>query len=191
MKNRTVNEMDVAVRTSEAWKVVISHNVMCELKVSKPLLQSAVTVGNCINEYRILMDSLPLHIARIGQSALVDLTSYRDICSNAYQSIVQANVEDRRICSAAWLKDEDISRFLKSLPNWTNLKAQRSVTFSHKRAGIDHMEEESPADIKQRNVREAEILISNLREGGIHAQEIISEMTSLKCLAQLQESMVS
>lgn len=51
-------------------------------------------------------------------------------------------------------------------------------------------EEESPEDVKMRNRREAEILASNLGEGGVSAGEILSDMTLLKELAQLQESMV-
>lgn len=52
-------------------------------------------------------------------------------------------------------------------------------------------EEESPEDIRQRNMREAEILASNLGEGGISAHEILSDAGQLKGLAQLQESMAS
>lgn len=41
------------------------------------------------------------------------LKQYREICQSAYRGIVQPDTEDKRICSAAWLKDEDICRFLK------------------------------------------------------------------------------
>lgn len=53
------------------------------------------------------------------------------------------------------------------------------------------LEEESPEDVRQRNRKEAEILAGNLGEGGVSASEILSNMTLLKELAQLQESMVS
>lgn len=49
-------------------------------------------------------------------------------------------------------------------------------------------EEESPEEVRQRNLREAEILASNLGEGGISAHEIISDVGQLKSLALLQES---
>lgn len=52
-------------------------------------------------------------------------------------------------------------------------------------------EEESPTQIQQRNIREAEMLTSNLGEGGISQQEILSDVGVLKELAILQESMVS
>lgn len=51
-------------------------------------------------------------------------------------------------------------------------------------------EEESPAQIQQRNIREAEMLTSNLGEGGISQHEILSDISVLKELAILQESMV-
>lgn len=51
-------------------------------------------------------------------------------------------------------------------------------------------EEESPTQIQQRNIREAEMLTSNLGEGGISQHEILSDIGVLKELAILQESMV-
>lgn len=51
-------------------------------------------------------------------------------------------------------------------------------------------EEESPTQVQQRNIREAEMLTSNLGEGFITHQEILSEIGVLKELAILQESMV-
>lgn len=50
-------------------------------------------------------------------------------------------------------------------------------------------DEESPEEIRQRNLREAEILASNLGEGGINSHEILSDVVQLKSLALLQESM--
>lgn len=43
--------------------------------------------------------------------------------------------------------------------------------------------------MQQRNVREAEMLTSNLGEGGITHQEILADVAVLKELAILQESM--
>jgi len=43
--------------------------------------------------------------------------------------------------------------------------------------------------VQQRNIREAEMLTSNLGEGGITQQEILVEISVLKELAILQESM--
>lgn len=49
-------------------------------------------------------------------------------------------------------------------------------------------DEESPEDVRQRNLREAEILASNLGEGGIAPNEILSDVEQLRSLALLQES---
>lgn len=51
-------------------------------------------------------------------------------------------------------------------------------------------EEESPTQVQQRNIREAEMLTSNLGEGGISQHEILSDIGVLKELAIMQESMV-
>lgn len=50
-------------------------------------------------------------------------------------------------------------------------------------------EEESPTQVQQRNVREAEMLTSNLGESGISQHEILGDISVLKELAILQESM--
>lgn len=50
-------------------------------------------------------------------------------------------------------------------------------------------EEENPLQVQQRNIREAEMLTSNLGEGGISQQEILRDISVLKELAILQESM--
>lgn len=76
----------------------------------------------------------------------------------------------------------------RSLPNWTDLQAQR--TAQRQLGRYTSAEEESPEDIRQRNLREAEILAGNLGEGAINSHEILSDVSQLRGLAQLQESMV-
>lgn len=83
------------------------------------------------------------------------------------------------------------------MPNWIDLKSSRSkvLTASGKptlKATNFYMtsEEESPTQVQQRNIREAEMLTSNLGEGFISHQEILSDIGVLKELAILQESMV-
>lgn len=76
-----------------------------------------------------------------------------------------------------------------------NLKAQQEFQARNERRRTirrEHtLEEESPEDVRQRNRKEAEILAANLGEGGVGYNEILSEMSLLKELAQLQESMVN
>jgi exocyst complex component 4 len=77
------------------------------------VFQSTVTVERCVREWRAVLQALPLYSERIAVYSCKALKEYKDTCFAAYQGIVQPHSEDRRICSAAWLKDEDISRFLK------------------------------------------------------------------------------
>lgn len=85
--------------------------------------------------------------------------------------------------------------FIRTLPNWTDLKSSRSRMIADKKFGnVSNLymtsEEESPTQVQQRNIREAEMLTSNLGEGYISQQEILSDIGVLKELAILQESMV-
>lgn len=64
----------------------------------------------------------------------------------------------------------------------------RSAPIGRRTRRQETQEEESPEEVRQRNLREAEILASNLGEGGINAHEIISDIKQLKTLALLQES---
>ncbi|KAJ9597948.1 hypothetical protein L9F63_011187 [Diploptera punctata] len=98
------------------------------------------------------MQALPVYAEHFLTIICNILRNFRETCQAAYRGIVQPDSEDKRICSAAWLKDEDISRFIKSLPNWTDLQAQK-VTYQRRRPlrREETTEEESPEDIRQRN----------------------------------------
>lgn len=46
------------------------------------------------------------------------LLRYSETCQAAYRGLVQSDLEDKRVISATWAKDEDIHRFLRLvLPN--------------------------------------------------------------------------
>nr|CAD7203089.1 unnamed protein product [Timema douglasi] len=184
------SSIETATKSTDAWRATTNPELMRSLGVNRPLLQSTVTVERCIQDLKELMQALPMYAEHFLTIICNILCNYRETCQAAYRGIVQPDSEDKRICSAAWLKDEDISRFIKSLPNWTDLQAQKIL---HQRRRPlrreETTEEESPEDIRQRNMREAEILASNLGEGGINAHEILSDVGQLKGLAQLQESM--
>ncbi|XP_021936020.1 exocyst complex component 4 isoform X2 [Zootermopsis nevadensis] len=182
--------IESATKSLDAWRTTTSPELMSDLGLSRPLLQSTVMVERCIQDLRELMQALPVYAEHFLSIICNILRNYRETCQAAYRGIVQPDSEDKRICSAAWLKDEDISRFIKSLPNWTDLQAQK-VTYRRRRPlrREETTEEESPEDVRQRNMKEAEILASNLGEGGINAHEILSDVGQLKGLAQLQESM--
>lgn len=75
------------------------------------ITQSTLNVEKCIKEWQGVLRALPLFSECIVENICKTLKQYKEECTNNYQSIVQP--DDRRICSAAWLNDEDISRFLK------------------------------------------------------------------------------
>ncbi|XP_043286055.1 exocyst complex component 4 isoform X2 [Venturia canescens] len=185
--------IDTATKGSEAWRATTPPELMKDLGLTRPLLQSTVKVEQCVAELRSLMIALPLQGEHFCTLALNVLHNYRETCNAAYRGIIQPDSEDKRICSAAWLKDDDISRFIKSLPNWDNLKSEtykkpgKQTRWQMRRQ--ETQDEESPEEIRQRNLREAEILASNLGEGGINSHEILSDVGQLRSLALLQESM--
>ncbi|XP_075970150.1 exocyst complex component secretory 8 [Anticarsia gemmatalis] len=77
--------------------------------------------------------------------------------------------------AAKWLADDDIVRFLQSLPNW---------------AAVIHPDAKHSADdLKQAYEREAEILGSSLGDGAVTRNEIISDTNTLADLAVLCETM--
>ncbi|KAJ8682074.1 hypothetical protein QAD02_017866 [Eretmocerus hayati] len=185
--------IDAATKSADAWRATTSPDLMKDLGLKRPLLQSTVKVEQCVAELRLLMIALPLQGEHFCTLALNVLHNYRETCYNAYRGIVQPDRHDRTICSATWLKDEDIIRFIKSLPNWDNLKSEKQMyrkgpTGRRIPRRQDTQDDESPEDIRQRNMREAEILASNLGEGGIAANEILSDFEQLRSLALIQES---
>uniref|UniRef100_T1GLE4 Exocyst complex component Sec8 n=1 Tax=Megaselia scalaris TaxID=36166 RepID=T1GLE4_MEGSC len=179
-------------KNQDAWRSITNPEEMKSLNLVRPLLQSTVLVERRITETKTLIQDLPNYSEDLLKMVCALLKTYRETCQAAYRGIVQPDSEDKRIYSVAWLKDEDISRFLKTLPNWTDLKFSRSKTTNRSKLQRSHYEpseEESPTQVQQRNIREAEMLTSNLGEGGISHQEILSDITILKELAILQESM--
>ncbi|CAH2074965.1 unnamed protein product, partial [Iphiclides podalirius] len=76
--------------------------------------------------------------------------------------------------AARWLADDDIVRFLQSLPNYSAAVSQATHTSQ---------------ELKQSYEREAEILGSSLGDGEVARREIVSDINVLADLALLCESM--
>lgn len=94
----------------------------------------------------------------------------------------------REVNFVAKLGTVSCNHIRRSLPNWSNLQAEKVQHLSGQDEGAE--EEESPEEVRQRNVREAEILAGNLGDSEISIHEILSDVAQLRGLAQLQESMV-
>lgn len=83
------------------------------MSLSRPLLQSTAMVERRLQETKTLIHELPCYSDELLKMVCALLKTYREIAQAAYRGVVQPDSEDKRIYSVAWLKDEDISRFLK------------------------------------------------------------------------------
>ena len=126
---------------------------------------------------------LPSHSEQLLRILEALLTTYKETCTQVYQNIVHPDVDEKGKISATWVKDEDIERLLKSLPNWSKLQKGKLK----KQDSMD----ESPEDLSSQSLRESELLSGIFNGKVVLANEIISDVKNLNRLAQLQESMVS
>ena len=170
------NSLNSASQSLDAWKSVTDTDLLRDLSVSRPLLQSTVNVWKSISDLGEMMSTLPLYSNHFLTIMCNILMQYKEICGAAYKGLVQPDAEDKRIISAQWAKDDDISRFLKSLPNW--LAINREDT-----------KEETSEEIDARNTKETDMLVQNLGNSEIPGHEILSDPNQLRSLAQLHESL--
>ncbi|XP_070541139.1 exocyst complex component 4-like isoform X2 [Ptychodera flava] len=175
------SKIELVTKGGDGLKSLIDASTQKMLGVSKPLLQSTITVEKAVSELRELMKSLPAYADQFLAMICKVLQGYKDICHNAYRGIVQPEAEDKRIISATWAKDEDISRLLRSLPNWINLQ-------NHRKENAE-IEVESVDEIRARNTKESELLIGNLGDKVIPKHEVLLDVNDLKSLANLHESL--
>ena len=170
------NSLNSASQSLDAWKSVTDTEVLRDLSVSRPLLQSTVNVWKSMAELGEMMSTLPLYSHHFLTIMCNILMQYKEICGAAYRGLVQPDAEDKRIISAQWAKDEDISRFLKSLPNWSAINR-------------DLQQEETVEEVEARNIKETDMLVQNLGSSEIPSHEILSDAGQLRSLSQLHESL--
>jgi hypothetical protein len=86
---------------------------------------------------------------------------------------------------------KNLAFFFRSLPNWLNLKASSSPSSA---VTEDETEDQmmSEDELRMMNAKESSILTSNLStsESHVASSEIISDITLLRALGHLCESMV-
>jgi len=123
------------------------------------------------------------------------LTSYVESCESAYSSIVQpgdsSENNKRIIISATWIKDEDIQRLLKSLPNWMKLLKAKESSKKMKENSIDEINSPEDEDTRTQNMRESDLLTGIFNGKTVQIHEILTEGKLFGQLAHFQESMVS
>jgi exocyst complex component 4 len=196
VRNVFLSQVQYSIEASiaDATRGISQHNLIDlhtqrELGFPKPLLKSTVQVARSIQELCALIHDLPDYADQFVNMICKILQEYLDICHNAYQDYVSGVSDDRRITSASWVKDDDINRLLRSLPNWQRMKAAGAA------GGLldDDSEEAmmSDDDLHQMNSKESSILTSNLstseqREPQV---EIITDTALLRSVGNLCESM--
>ncbi|XP_046728742.1 exocyst complex component 4 isoform X2 [Silurus meridionalis] len=178
VRTETNKEIEIVTKVADPLKILASADTMKNLGVQRPLLQSTVIVEKSIQDLMSLMRDLSAYSNQFLEMVCDKLKEYKEICNTAYRSIVQ--VDDKLTISASWAKDEDISRLLQSLPNWANMTQPRQL-----RPKREDEEDFTRAAF----AKESEVLTGNLGDKLIPSNEILQDVSDLKALANLQESM--
>ncbi|XP_064602166.1 LOW QUALITY PROTEIN: exocyst complex component 4-like [Liolophura sinensis] len=167
----------------DALRNTIDQKTQKELGVTRPLLQSTVTVDRNIQKLHGLMLDLPDYADQFLNMICNILQEYRETCHSAYRGIVQLEVDEKRIISAMWAKDDDINRFLRSLPSWKSLQPTEGQELNRTICSEEEM--------RALNSKESVILISNLSSADslIPQNEIITDITQMRTVANLHESL--
>ncbi|XP_054045706.1 exocyst complex component 4 [Rissa tridactyla] len=171
-------EIEGVTKASDPLKILANADTMKILGVQRPLLQSAVIVEKTIQDLMNLMHDLSAYSDQFLNMVCVKLQEYKDTCTLAYRSIVQS--DEKLVISASWAKDDDISRLLKSLPNWSNMAQPKQLRPKR---------EEEEDFIRAAFGKESEVLIGNLGDKLIPQQEILRDVSDLKALANMHESL--
>ncbi|XP_074024659.1 exocyst complex component 4 [Numenius arquata] len=171
-------EIEGVTKASDPLKILANADTMKILGVQRPLLQSTVIVEKTIQDLMNLMHDLSAYSDQFLNMVCVKLQEYKDTCTLAYRSIVQS--DEKLVISASWAKDDDISRLLKSLPNWSNMAQPKQLRPKR---------EEEEDFIRAAFGKESEVLIGNLGDKLIPQQEILRDVSDLKALANMHESL--
>ncbi|XP_049330953.1 exocyst complex component 4 isoform X2 [Astyanax mexicanus] len=178
VRTETNKEIEAVTKVSDPLKILASADTMKNLGVQRPLLQSTVIVEKSIQDLMSLMQDLSAYSNQFLEMVCDKLKEYKEICNTAYRGIVQC--EEKLTISASWAKDEDISRLLQSLPNWANMAQPRQLR---------QKREDEEDFTRAAFAKESEVLTGNLGDKLIPQNEILRDVSDLKALANLQESM--
>ncbi|XP_060101994.1 exocyst complex component 4 [Heteronotia binoei] len=171
-------EIEGVTKTTDPLKILANADTMKMLGVQRPLLQSTVIVEKTVQDLMNLMHDLSAYSDQFLNMVCVKLQEYKDTCTQAYRSIAQS--DEKLVISASWAKDDDISRLLKSLPNWINMAQPKQLRPKR---------EEEEDFIRTAFGKESEVLIGNLGDKLIPQQEILRDVSDLKALANMHESL--
>lgn len=171
-------EIEGVTKTSDPLKILANADTMKVLGVQRPLLQSTIILEKTVQDLMNLMHDLSAYSDQFLNMVCVKLQEYKDTCTAAYRGIVQS--EEKLVISASWAKDDDISRLLKSLPNWVNMAQPKQLRSKR---------EEEEDFLRAAFGKESEVLIGNLGDKLIPPQDILRDVSDLKALANMHESL--
>uniref|UniRef100_A0A8C2Z9X6 Exocyst complex component Sec8 n=1 Tax=Cyclopterus lumpus TaxID=8103 RepID=A0A8C2Z9X6_CYCLU len=171
-------EIEAVSKAADPLKILANADTMKVLGVQRPLLQSTVVVEKSIQDLMSLMQDLSAYSNQFLEMVCDKLKEYKEICNTAYRGVVQC--EEKLTISASWSKDEDISRLLQSLPNWANMALPRQTR---------QKREDEEDFTRAAFAKESEVLTGNLGDKLIPQNEILRDVSDLKALANLHESM--
>ncbi|CAG9539194.1 unnamed protein product [Cercopithifilaria johnstoni] len=192
-----------ALNEQDAWRVLMHY-------------PNPKVLGSCWNVYAIcnqigkLILAMDKYTERLSALWLLVIDEFSDSANNVYEkvlsfwkptsegkdsAVINMGQEDghreKRKISAAWAVDEDISRLLKSLPNWFMVSNYESTsTQSVNTSSAVSPTGESESDVCYRNERESEILIGNLGTAKqLVRDELITDVEVIRSLACIHESL--
>lgn len=171
---------------TDTFRRTTDANILKLLGATRPLLQSTATVEQLIQDLKNLMHSLPNYSPQFVEMVSKMLTIFKDRCYETYKALLKYSAEgdkNTRVFSANWTKDEDISRCLRSLPNWPGPQQHHS----HRQRKEDG--EQDIEAVRKRNQKETDILTDNLANHLLNDSEVLFEARDHRTLANLQESM--
>ncbi|VDM07837.1 unnamed protein product [Wuchereria bancrofti] len=173
-------------------------------------------LGSCWNVYSIcdqigkLILAMDKYTERLSALWLLVIDEFSNSANNVYEKVVtfwkptsegkdsvvsnmsyEDGFKEKRKISAAWAVDEDISRLLKSLPNWFMVSCYEAAsTPSVNTPSAFSPSGESESDVCYRNERESEILIGNLGTAKqLVRDELITDIEVIRSLACIHESL--
>lgn len=177
-------DLQAATKGSESLKSLVDMQTQKTLGAPCPILQAVVTMDKAVSSLRQLTTDLPSYADQFLNMLCNILQDFKETCYATYRGLVQPDSEDKRIFSASWVKDTGINQCLRYLPNWLNLQEER-------KADKDSMDAvpETIEDIRERNEKESELLVTNLGDKLLQDHEVLTDLGSLRLLANLHESL--
>uniref|UniRef100_A0A0R3S1I3 Exocyst complex component Sec8 n=1 Tax=Elaeophora elaphi TaxID=1147741 RepID=A0A0R3S1I3_9BILA len=192
-----------ALNEQDAWRVLMHYP-------NPKVLGSCWNVYSVCNQIGKLILAMDKYTERLSALWLLVIDEFSDSANNAYEKVLsfwsptserkdsaagnmshEDGHREKRKISAAWAVDEDISRLLKSLPNWFMVSSHEGTsTSSVNTPSAVSPTSESESDVCYRNERESEILIGNLGTAKqLVRDELITDIEVIRSLACIHESL--